>query len=206
MPTRQHQSITLLCLRPAGSEHSRHNEAHAPRVFANGKNNRFADVVLSSAEEGSRLPQHGSSCNLFHSTLPRSLATILTLQKQRQTDKMRFQDWDVLLFPAGSQVPVREFRTACFAQQNGLTVAPLLTCFVPSLESGAAFQVSVHSWTKPTSILGPHAGYAAGAKYVWRIKMAVDGVSVVNATFSEAVSWPRQFGELTGSCTRPSTG
>jgi len=31
---------------------------------------------------------------------------------------MRFQDWDVLLFPQGSHVPLREFRTACYAQQD----------------------------------------------------------------------------------------
>ncbi|KAK0285928.1 hypothetical protein LTS00_010719 [Friedmanniomyces endolithicus] len=31
---------------------------------------------------------------------------------------MRFQDWDVLLFPSGSHVPLREFRIACYAQQD----------------------------------------------------------------------------------------
>jgi len=31
---------------------------------------------------------------------------------------MRFQDWDVLLFPQGSHVPLREFRTACYAHQD----------------------------------------------------------------------------------------
>ncbi|KAK4543933.1 hypothetical protein LTR36_004707 [Oleoguttula mirabilis] len=106
---------------------------------------------------------------------------------------MRFQDWDVLLFPNGSQVPIREFRTACFAQQDGLTATPLLTCFVPSLEPNAAFQISMHSWTKPMSILGPNAGYATGTDYVWRIKIAVDGLVTVNETFPETITWPRQL-------------
>lgn len=30
-----------------------------------------------------------------------------------------------------------------------MTVVPILTCFVASLESGAAFRVSIHSWDKP---------------------------------------------------------
>ncbi|KAK5121153.1 hypothetical protein LTR85_005637 [Meristemomyces frigidus] len=108
---------------------------------------------------------------------------------------MRFQDWDVLLFPSGSQVPIREFRTACFAQQDGLTTTPLLTCFVPSLETNAPFQISMHSWTKPISILGPNAGYAPGTDYVWRIKIAIDGLVAVNETFPETITWPRQLGE-----------
>ena len=28
---------------------------------------------------------------------------------------MRFQDWDVLLFPKGSGVPMQEFHTKCYA-------------------------------------------------------------------------------------------
>ena len=27
---------------------------------------------------------------------------------------MRYQDWDVLLFPRGSRAPLQEFRTGCF--------------------------------------------------------------------------------------------
>jgi hypothetical protein len=27
--------------------------------------------------------------------------------------KMRYEDWDVLLFPAGSKVPLKEFKTSC---------------------------------------------------------------------------------------------
>lgn len=27
---------------------------------------------------------------------------------------MRYQDWDVLLFPEGSKAPLQEFRTGCF--------------------------------------------------------------------------------------------
>lgn len=112
---------------------------------------------------------------------------------------MRFEDFDVLLFPFGSHVPIREFRTACFSQQDSrtMTTTPLLTCFVPSLASGAPFQVSVHAWNKPTSILGANnnAGYVPGVEYKWRVKIAVEGATVATDTFAEDVSWPRQLGE-----------
>ena len=135
---------------------------------------------------------HRATSNIlpFYSSQQHSASTSI-----HQSDKMRFQDWDVLLFPAGSQVPIREFRTACFAQQDGLTTTPLLTCFVPSLEAHAPFQISMHSWTRPVSILAPNAGYATGTSYVWRIKIAVDGLTVVNETFPEDVTWPRQLGK-----------
>lgn len=131
-----------------------------------------------------------SSFQLLHLIL----STTFTGTTAYQTADMRFQDWDVLLFPYGSHVPIREFRTGCFAQQDGLAATPLMTCFVPSLHDGAPFQISLHSWNKPTSILGPNAGYATGTHYVWRIKIAVDGHVAVADMLPEDVTWPRQIG------------
>ncbi|KAK5281072.1 2-isopropylmalate synthase (Alpha-isopropylmalate synthase) (Alpha-IPM synthetase) [Exophiala xenobiotica] len=80
---------------------------------------------------------------------------------------MRYQNWDVLLFPADSKIPIQEFDTKCYAlEQNGrasslqaidgdrnsyesMTVLPTLTCFVASLDRGSSFRVSIHSWEKP---------------------------------------------------------
>jgi hypothetical protein len=31
---------------------------------------------------------------------------------------MRYQDWDILLYPKGCDVPFREFKTACYAVQD----------------------------------------------------------------------------------------
>jgi len=40
---------------------------------------------------------------------------------------MRYQSWDIILFPGGCHVPIQEFRTACFAvQQNGKSRFELL--------------------------------------------------------------------------------
>lgn len=43
--------------------------------------------------------------------------------KCRTDDKMRFEDWDVLLFPGGthdSHVPLREYRVECHAVEDEL--------------------------------------------------------------------------------------
>ncbi|SPN96607.1 uncharacterized protein DNG_00128 [Cephalotrichum gorgonifer] len=68
---------------------------------------------------------------------------------------MRYDDWDVLLFPRGSIVPIKEFRTDChlvhdieFASTNGSTGLPTMTCFVPSLDAGSPFQISIHCWSE----------------------------------------------------------
>ncbi|KAH7027257.1 uncharacterized protein B0I36DRAFT_432572 [Microdochium trichocladiopsis] len=69
---------------------------------------------------------------------------------------MRYEDWDILIFPRGSKTPVREFKTACHvvpdsesAYAHGSTGLPTLTCFIPSLPPGTAFSVSLHSWASP---------------------------------------------------------
>jgi hypothetical protein len=71
---------------------------------------------------------------------------------------MRYDNWDVLLFPTGpeSKTPFKEFRVGCnvipdveLSQCHGSVGVPVMTCFVPSLEAGAHFQLSVHSWTVP---------------------------------------------------------
>lgn len=33
-----------------------------------------------------------------------------------------------------------------FSSSNGSTGLPTMTCFVPSLDAGAPFQISIHSW------------------------------------------------------------
>ncbi|KAK5109405.1 hypothetical protein LTR62_007071 [Meristemomyces frigidus] len=119
---------------------------------------------------------------------------------------MRYEDFDVLLFPSGSHVPLREFRTQCFAQQDPRTgvTTPLLTCFVPTMTADSAFQISVHSWTKPVAIPdslaaaagvdgGGEGGHSHGAKCLWRVKVVIDGATVASETFGEEGSWPKQM-------------
>jgi len=71
---------------------------------------------------------------------------------------MRFEDWDVILFPIGrdSKIPFKEFKVACtvvpdleLSHIHGLAGMPVMTCFVPSFAAGTPFQISIHSWRVP---------------------------------------------------------
>lgn len=73
---------------------------------------------------------------------------------------MRYDDWDVLLFPSGetrdARIPLKEFKVNChvvpdteFAHNRGTFGLPAMTCFVPSLQPGAQFHISIHCWGTP---------------------------------------------------------
>lgn len=71
---------------------------------------------------------------------------------------MRYDDWDVLLFPSNrdDRVPLKEFTVNChvipdieFAQNRSTFGVPAMTCFVPSLDPGAHFHISIHCWSTP---------------------------------------------------------
>lgn len=71
---------------------------------------------------------------------------------------MRYDDWDVILFPTGrdAKIPFKEFKVAChvvpdleLAHIHGAVAIPVMTCFVPSLPAGSAFQISIHCWRRP---------------------------------------------------------
>lgn len=71
---------------------------------------------------------------------------------------MRYDDWDVLLFPSGrdDRVPLKEFKVNChvvpdadFSHSRAAFGVPVMTCFVPGLQAGAPFHISIHSWGRP---------------------------------------------------------
>jgi hypothetical protein len=100
---------------------------------------------------------------------------------------MRYDNWDVLLFPTGedSKTPFKEFRVVCnvipdveLSHGHGLVVMPIMTCFVPSLEAGARFQLSVHSWMGPeiSSLAKRYGGHLDLVQFEARI--FIDGCLV----------------------------
>lgn len=97
---------------------------------------------------------------------------------------MRYDDWDVLLFPSGRdvKVPLREFKVNChaipdaeFAHNRGAFGLPAMTCFVPSLQPGAQFQISIHCWGTPQ--LSQHAlNYSKHPELVkFEARILIDG-------------------------------
>jgi hypothetical protein len=76
-----------------------------------------------------------STLNLSTSTYLRwtapAIATVPFLHRSSLSQcstsqpKMRYQDWDVLLFPEGSKVPIQEFKTQCHVTRDlGETLQP----------------------------------------------------------------------------------
>lgn len=111
---------------------------------------------------------------------------------------MRYQDWDVLLFPSGdeAQIPVKEFRTQCYIElpaDGSPNQIPLLTSFVPSLPAGAPFQISVHSWVRTGPML---TAFADGTKpeEMWQVRVVVDGEVMGVKMFEVGSVWPQIVG------------
>ncbi|KAF2857128.1 hypothetical protein K470DRAFT_261090 [Piedraia hortae CBS 480.64] len=113
---------------------------------------------------------------------------------------MRFRNWDVLLFPQSSHIPLQEFRTACYLQQDlnhmERCTTPILTSFVPSLSHGTPFRVSVHSWTKPEAIVNtsPYC-ISPDTKFSWCIRVWADGTMLSMEIYPEDSFFPKQIGK-----------
>ena len=109
---------------------------------------------------------------------------------------MRYQDWDVLLFPSGEEgahVPLKEFRTTCYVENQDNVPTALLTTFIPSLNRGTPFQVSLHSWMKTGPALGVLPD-GTRPKEVWQVKVVADGVCVCIQNLEIDTNWPRVIG------------
>ncbi|KAL7911858.1 hypothetical protein GGI35DRAFT_300849 [Trichoderma velutinum] len=110
---------------------------------------------------------------------------------------MRFEDWDILLFPRDCKVPVKEFKVAChvihdteFTSPHGSFGLPTVCCFIPSLPSGTPFQVSIHSWSSPivSQFTGCYSKYGDSANFEARV--FIDGQLVASAILDRDSDWP----------------
>ncbi|KAK2801816.1 hypothetical protein FQN50_007561 [Emmonsiellopsis sp. PD_5] len=129
---------------------------------------------------------------------------------------MRFENWDVLLFPDSSKVPVQEFKTQCFVTRDtdcpylhnnvllnptaphlsssadyghgGPGQTPILTAFIPSLARNDRFRVSVHNWEKPVPTRVMESLMGPGDTVLNEIRVFIDGVCV--SLVSQRISWP----------------
>lgn len=114
--------------------------------------------------------------------------------------KMRYGNWDVLLFPELSRVPIQEFKTQCFVTKDKdspnlhsaayhgphlyypdparCNQLPVLTTFIPSLPQDSRFRVSVHSWEKPRPSLSIESHMEPEDVLLFEARIYVDGVFV----------------------------
>jgi hypothetical protein len=117
---------------------------------------------------------------------------------QQTTSSMRYQNWDILLFPGGSRVPIQEFDTKFHVLTSSTKPAatstaledpftddttyrvfeqlPLLTCFIPSQPRDSPFRVSIHSWTKPLASSGLSACRTKEEVVGFQARLYLDGI------------------------------
>ncbi|GAE00134.1 hypothetical protein AOR_1_1022074 [Paecilomyces variotii No. 5] len=129
---------------------------------------------------------------------------------------MRYENWDVLLFPEGSKVPIQEFKTQCFVIKdrespylhfqnhsvlspgpfypghgNGSAAQiPVLTAFVPSLSQGSPFRVSVHSWDRPRPSRRLEGLMQPEDVVLYEVRIFIDGLCVSGSIFGQMTVWP----------------
>ncbi|KAK0666999.1 hypothetical protein QBC41DRAFT_324855 [Cercophora samala] len=112
---------------------------------------------------------------------------------------MRYDDWDVILFPTGrdAKIPFKEFKVACHAipdvelsHIHGSAGMPVMTCFVPSLPAGSPFQISLHCWRNPeiSQFTRTYSKHIELVKYEARILL--DGRLVASTVLDRKVNGP----------------
>ncbi|KAI9372031.1 hypothetical protein BJX61DRAFT_553270 [Aspergillus egyptiacus] len=132
---------------------------------------------------------------------------------------MRYENWDVLLFPAGSKTPIQEFKTQCFvtrdrdspylhnptfvapaafcASHGNLGKLPVLTTFVPSLPQNSAFRVSIHSWEQPHTSPFMENLLQPDDISLFEVRIFVDGLCVAGSVFGQRTTWPHVIDLIT---------
>lgn len=118
---------------------------------------------------------------------------------------MRYEDWDVILFPRDSHVPIQEFKTACYSSQDASTYrasthdpkfgtietsylqlvsggkqSPTLSCYISSLPPSTPFRISVHSWApvnRPSAVI--ESRRKPDQKITYMFQVLVDGTRVL---------------------------
>ncbi|KAI9835467.1 MAG: hypothetical protein M1819_002385 [Sarea resinae] len=105
---------------------------------------------------------------------------------------MRYLDWDVIIFPENSRVPIQEFKTGCFVvqdpettlqQSHGLPYTnfsalgqiPAVNAFIPNLPQNFPFRVSIHCWEKPPPVRRADSANHNGGIVIYDARVFVDG-------------------------------
>ncbi|KAH6657508.1 hypothetical protein BKA67DRAFT_655772 [Truncatella angustata] len=112
---------------------------------------------------------------------------------------MRYEDWDVLLFPKDEQVPMKEFKTQChvvhdneFTFTLGSHGLPTMTCFMPALPTGNPFFISLHCWSMPKISQYTKSNFSKHENLVkLEARVFVDGRQVASAIIDRGEgNWP----------------
>ncbi|OJD10742.1 hypothetical protein AJ78_08329 [Emergomyces pasteurianus Ep9510] len=130
---------------------------------------------------------------------------------------MRFENWDVILFPVGSKLPIQEFKTQCLVTRDSESpfvhidslvhpcssllqsnyaqgifgYTPILTTFVPSMPPNSPFRVSIHSWkgAAPTRMM--ESLMQPGDSVVFEMRLFIDGIFIAGKLSNQRTGWPQ---------------
>lgn len=129
---------------------------------------------------------------------------------------MRYENWDVLIFPEGTKVPLQEFKTQCFVikdtsspylqnqsigghsyypVQGNYGQFPVLTSFVPSMNKDSPYRFSIHSWEKPRPSRLIEGMMQPDDLLMYEARVFVDGDCVAGGFFSQRTQWPWVIGK-----------
>ncbi|CAG9987863.1 unnamed protein product [Clonostachys byssicola] len=116
---------------------------------------------------------------------------------------MRYEDWDIVLVPRDSKAPLKEFNVCChvvpdpeFSHAQGRFGLPTLCCFVPSLEFGTPFNISIHSWDRPpvSQFTRSYSKYID--KVIFEARLFIDGQLVASTSFGRLANWPHAISNI----------
>ncbi|KAL2176540.1 uncharacterized protein P884DRAFT_225430, partial [Thermothelomyces heterothallicus CBS 202.75] len=169
-------------------------------------------VLTSSLRPEWRVTRTRKYCCERSTILSHAVPVRWSSQANSLTSRMRYDDWDVILFPAGrdSKIPFKEFRVAChvvpdleLAHIHGAVGIPVMTCFVPSLAPGTAFQISIHCWRKPNLSQFTRA-YSKHTELIkFEARILIDGRLVASTVLDHEVNGPHL---ITSTCEFTKTG
>ncbi|KAK2053018.1 hypothetical protein LY76DRAFT_525521, partial [Colletotrichum caudatum] len=109
---------------------------------------------------------------------------------------IRYENWDVLLFPGSDHVPLKEFRTECHVVPDPESLplsrfgVPTLNTFVPSLPFNSPFSISILSWGNP-SVSQATRSYSNHPELVlFEFHVYIDGCLVSTAILDQNMKGP----------------
>ncbi|KAL6706374.1 hypothetical protein ACN47E_005480 [Coniothyrium glycines] len=107
---------------------------------------------------------------------------------------MRFELWDVILFPQDSPIPTQEFKTTCYTPQDESLNWPIVTSYITSHPPGTPFRISIHSWAPAEAVpFLLERRRKADRMMIWSIEVIVDGNHVFRGEYADSSKWPQEI-------------
>ncbi|KAF2661884.1 hypothetical protein K491DRAFT_333864 [Lophiostoma macrostomum CBS 122681] len=149
----------------------------------------ISSVRSAPALTAIELPSSASS--LLSSEVTRRAAS----RETRSTPVMRYDSWDVILFPRDSHIPIQEFKTACYVSRDEYNrQLPTLNCYITSLPATTPFRISVHSWAaKARSSALIESQRRPNQRVVYIVQVIVDGTRVFHDFYELSSKWPQEL-------------